>query len=146
VTFPFIRPRNIHPSSAGGGGADNTPNTVNWENITWDGTSLVGTIQSKQITGITSGIYLQIQPGTGSDPDLYYQISASQVTGSQTNQPPSSPWTLVSSNTNVIVSGNQWLSFTCHDTAGFGNRTATVINQSDGNATLDTFAYEIVFF
>jgi hypothetical protein len=119
MTFPFIRPMNIHPSAAGGG-IDNTPNAINWGNITWDNTTLTGTIDSKQITGITSGIYLQIQPGTGSSPTLYYRVSDSQVTGSQTSNPPVSPWISIASNTNVIVSGNQWLSFTCNG-AGLGS-------------------------
>lgn len=139
MTFPYIRPMNIHPSAAGGGGTDNTPNAINWGDINWDSTAGQGTIDSKQITGITSGIYLQIQPGTGSAPTLYYQVSASQITGTQNNSPPSSPWVSVTSNTTVIVSGNQWLSFTCY--LDGGGRTATVVNQSDGNATLDTFSY-----
>lgn len=132
MTFPYIRPYNIHTS------VDNTPNNITWQNVVWtDLTS--ANITSKQITGITSGIYIQIQPGAGSaPPTLYYQISTNQVTGTITSQP-TSPWASVTSNTTVIVSGNQWLSFTCHgDVGGFNDvtRIATAVNLSDNNTIL----------
>jgi hypothetical protein len=142
MTFPFIRPYNIFPSQAGGGGTDNTPNTVNWTDFSYDDGSSQGGIVSQQITGITSGIYVRIQPGTGSSPELYYQIGSSNLAGTRSGAP-SSPWSLLSSNTDVIVSGNQWLSFTCFG-AGFSSRNGTVLNLSDGNATLDTFTYQII--
>jgi len=136
MTFPYGRPYNICPAY----GVDNTPDPLNWDNITWN--TITGDIQSKQITGITSGIYIQIQPGTGSDPTLYYRIDNSQITGTQNNNPPSSPWASITSDTTVIVSGNQWLSFTCHSSFGNNTRTAKIINKSDGNNTeLDMFNY-----
>lgn len=141
MTFPYVRPLNIHPPAAGG--ADNTPNSVNWGEITWSTFGGPGTIESKQITGISSEILLEIQPGPGSCPKLYYRISSSQITGTQTDDPPSAPWSIVSSNTTVTVSGNQWLSFTCHDPFGFCARTATIVNKSDEDAVLDTFGYSL---
>lgn len=137
MTFPYIRPYNIYC------GVDNTPNQLIWADITWDAGAFPqqGGITSQQITGITSGIYIQIQPGTGNTPTLYYQISANQITGTIASQPVS-PWTSATSNTTVIVSGNQWLSFTCHsDSFQEIQRTATIINLSDGNKTLDSFFY-----
>jgi hypothetical protein len=146
MTFPYIRPYNIHNSSSFIPPVeeyDNTPDSINWGAITWNTGGGPGTIDSKQITGISSGILLEIQPGSGSCPDLYYRISSSQITGTQTNDPPSAPWSIVSSGTTVIVSGDQWLSFTCHGSFGLCNRTATVINKSDEDAVLDTFTYAL---
>lgn len=143
MTFPYIRPYSIHPSSPAGG-TDNTPNAVNWSNIVWDGALMQGDIASQQITGISNSINLQIQPGTGSDPILYYQIGSSNLSGSHILNPPSSPWIAVTSNTTVTVNNNQWLSFLCHG-VNIGIRTATIVNTSDSNQTLDTFTYEATF-
>jgi hypothetical protein len=138
MPFPFIRPLNIHPSVQSG----DTPNSVDWSDITFDDFSSKGLITSQQITGIAGSINIEIQPGTGSAPTLYYQISASQVTG-EVSGSPSSPWISVTSNTTVAVSNNEWLSFVCYG-FGFGSRNATIVNKSDGDTTLDTFTYYIV--
>lgn len=140
MTFPYIRPFNIYPSTAGGG-ADNTPNAVNWSDIQWEPVLPEGTITSKQITGISSSINIQIQPGNGFGATLYYQIGSSDLTDFHYLDPPSSPWISVTSNTTISVNNNQWLSFLCHGANGEG--TATIVNISDSNQTLDTFNYSV---
>ena len=138
TAFNMARVFIIHPSSSAGG-TDVTPNAVNWADVVYDfGLGTCG-VESKQITGISSSISIEIQPGTGTEPVLYYQITSSQVTGTTTGTP-SSPWVAVTSNTTVSINNNQWLSFVCNNTGD--TRTATIINTSDGNATLDTFNYK----
>lgn len=136
MTFPYIRIYNIRPSIIG-----NTPNAVNWPTIIHNLSGNNANITSLQITGINSSINIEIQPGTGADIILYYRISASQISGALTDIPVS-PWLAVTSNTVIAVSNNQWLSFTAWDNAiAEASRIATLVNQSDGNTTLDTFTY-----
>lgn len=140
TAFNMARVFIIHPPSSAGG-ADVTPNAVNWADVVYDlGPNACG-VESKQITGISSSISIEIQPGAGASPVLYYQITSSQVTGTTTGTP-SSPWTAVTSNTTVSINNNEWLSFVCNNTGT--TRVATIVNTSNGNATLDTFNYQLV--
>ena len=141
TAFSMARPFIIHPSSPAASGSDFIPNAVSWADVVYDLGPNTCPVESKQITGISSSINIEIQPGAGSFPVLYYQISASQVTGTTTGSP-SSPWVSVTSNTTVSASNNQWLSFVCNNTGT--TRTATIVNVSNGNTTLDTFNYQLV--
>jgi len=141
TAFSMARPFIIHPSSPAASGNDVIPNAVNWADLVYDNDANTCAVESKQITGISSSINIEIQPGAGSFPVLYYQISSSQVTGTTTGSP-SSPWVSVASNTTISINNNQWLSFVCNNTGS--NRTATIVNTSNGNTTLDTFNYQVV--
>lgn len=143
--IPFIKSFNIHPSSSGGG---NNP-VVNWTNITWNTSSSLGTITSKQITGITGSIDLNISEETTAPTDikLYYRVDNSEVTGNITGQP-GSPWIQVEggfTGTTFTVNNNQWVSFACWcNTTTSSADTMFVYNASDSNSLLDTFTIQSV--
>lgn len=144
MTFPYVRPYNIHPSVAGGGGTDNTPDAVNWENITYDVSAVTSTITSKQITGVTSGIYLNLA-GQTSNPNilLYYRVDSTEQTGTVVTDPaPSSPWVQIaegSPGTTFPVNNNQWVSFAGWAAAKNASEQQNVYNASDNNTLLDSF-------
>jgi hypothetical protein len=139
MTFPYIRPYNIYPSTGGSG--DNTPNAVNWDDIRWIAQFDEGDITNQRITGITSSITLQIQP-SGSSPTLYYQISNDSLFSTQFGFP-DPPWVAVTSNTNITINNNQYLSFTTFGLIAGLEATATIVNVSDNNTVLDTFTRQI---
>jgi len=120
--------------------ADVTPCSVNWTTTTFNSFLAEANIVSQQITCINTTITLQIQPGSGSDPTLYYKITSTQQTGNVTGSPDGT-WTAVTSNTNISVSNNEWISFVANGTPFSGTRTATIVNVSDSSTTLDTFNY-----
>jgi hypothetical protein len=121
--------------------ADVTPCSVNWTTTTYSGVNDEANIVSQQITCINTPITLQIQPGSGSIPTLYYKITSTQQTGNVTGTPDGT-WTAVTANTNISVSNNQWLSFVAFtNPSNNGTRTATIVNISDSSTTLDTFSY-----
>lgn len=122
--------------------ADVTPCSVNWTTTTYSGVNDEANIVSQQITCINTTITLQIQPGSGTIPTLYYKITSTQQTGNVSGTPDGT-WTAVTSNTNISVSNNQWLSFVSYtNPSNNGSRTATVVNVTDSNTTLDTFTYD----
>jgi hypothetical protein len=122
--------------------ADVTPCSVNWTTTTYSGVNDEANIVSQQITCINTTITLQIQPGSGSIPTLYYKITSTQQTGNVSGTPDGT-WTPVGSNTNILVSNNQWLSFVAYtNPSNNGSRTATIVNVTDSNTTLDTFTYD----
>jgi hypothetical protein len=133
-------PRPVPCPGGGGGGGDNTPNAVNWDDIRWIAQFDEGDITSQRITGITSSITLQIQPN-GSSPTLYYQISNNDELDVVQFGFPDPPWVAVTSNTNITINNNQYLSFTAYG-AGL-EVTATIVNVSDNNTVLDTFTRSV---
>ncbi len=139
----FIKSFNIHPPTAS---ADNVPDAVNWGDIIFYVSANYGTITSKQITGISSSIDLNVTDFvTNPDIAMYYQVSNSEVTGTITGAP-SSPWISIDDNpgTTFSVSNNQWVSFCCYGTAATKNAdTVSVYNASDSNSLLDTFTADI---
>ena len=121
--------------------ADVTPCSVNWTTTTYSGVNDEANIVSQQITCINTTITLQIQPGSGSIPTLYYKITSTQQTGNVSSAPDGT-WTSVTSNTNISASNNQWLSFIAFtNPSNNGTRTATIVNITDSSTTLDTFDY-----
>jgi hypothetical protein len=133
---------NIHPPTVT---ADNTPDAVNWGNIAWYIGDSFGTITSKQITGISNSINLNVSDFiTSPDAVLYYQVSNSEITGNITSAP-TSPWQQVSEfGTTFSVNNNQWVSFCCYGTGNTKNaETISVYNQSNSNVLLDTFTIDV---
>ena len=128
------------------GGGDVTPNAVNWADVSSNNDDLTWTYSERQITGINQTITLQVEkdfPGGV----LYYFVSSNAsaiVTGDATSA--TSP---IGFGMNSIASGylvytgsftvtnNQYVTFGA--SIGCGQSTITVKNQSDSNATLDTF-------
>lgn len=125
---------------------DNTPATVNWDNIAWSINDGFGSITSKQLTGFDGPISLNVSEAvTTPDLTLWYQVSDSQVTGTTTTTP-SSPWAQVAASpgTTFSVKNGQWVSFTCYyaDSTVKSATTISVTNTSDSSAVIDTFTLE----
>lgn len=118
----------------GGISVDVTPDAVDWPNFNVTGTTQYDT-STQTITSISAPISLQVSFSDLRDP---YQMSVLQ-NGTVTQGPSSAP-------------GSFQFNVTNNDTIAFrfdvsnGNRAefvVTIINQSDGNATLDTFTGEV---
>lgn len=132
-----------------GGGADVTPNAVNWANIYYDGTIGNFYYTERQITGINQTITIRVTNTDGAD-GVFYIVSnsAGAVPGliSGDGAVPSDPAAFgliyLPHNSTFTVSNNQYITF-----AASGSvpplliNTNTVTNVSDGNAVLDTFTY-----
>jgi hypothetical protein len=140
---PFIF--NIHPSSSGGG-SDNIPDSINWADISWDTGDSLGAVTSKQITGISGSIDLNVSEEETS-PDnifLYYRVDSSEITANIT-ETPGSPWVQVvgSPGSTFTVNNNQWVTFSCWSSVTTKNATTiSVYNASDSNVLLDTFTIQ----
>lgn len=141
----YIKSFNIQPP---GSSIDNTPDSVDWANISWIRSTGTGAITSKQISGISTSINLYTQEAvTSPDIELYYRVDNSEQTGSITSAP-SSPWVQVSESptgTTFSVNNNQWVSFCCYSTSAnkIFATTITITNKSDNDAPLDTFTIEV---
>ena len=127
---------------AAAGGADVTPNAVNWADI-YLLNGLVFFYSERQITGIDSSITLKVQYTPLFSATLYYYVSNTSgaiVSGdnSLVADPVSSSMTAISNNGTFTVSNNQYVTFGVIPTCG-EFCTVTVKNQSDGDVTLDTF-------
>jgi hypothetical protein len=122
----------IDGGGGGGGGSDVTPNAVNWTNI--DTGATIGFTNDVTITGIDTTITLGIAGTEEQDgADVYVEINNDGGTLLFTT-PGSSTFTV--SNGDVVSFQVQTFG------SGFTSEgTATITNQSDSNATLDTFSY-----
>jgi len=130
-----------------GSAADVTPAAVNWADVYQDNDSIRWFYSERQITGINQTITLKVEYDT-STVDIYYFVSSSagaKVSGDATSmtRPSGFSMNFVENNGTFTVSNNQYVTF---GTMGgcTNNPTITVKNQSDSNATLDTFlAYNL---
>ena len=134
------------------GGGDVTPNAVNWANVSFDNDSGLHGYSERQITGINQTITLQVEISqNAAGGGLYYFVSSNAsaiVTGDATSATSpigfgmnliASTWPVFSGS--FTVTNNQYVTF--GTAGGFGGPTVTVKNQSDSNATLDTFAMQV---
>lgn len=137
----------------GGGGADNTPDAVNWTDTSAvrpaKGTINVTTI-GQQITGITSSINLTVTNSTSLRiGNLSYGVNS-------TNNSATATYTVIIGGSPIIgtntvsstfsVSNNQWLFFryvigSSVGGWGAGTTTLTLTNTSDSNTILDTWVH-----
>mgnify|MGYP000238776211 CR=1 FL=1 len=110
---------------------DVTPNAVNWNDLSTGASS--ATTNTQTISGIDTTISLQVN----FDEDRDNYTLRAFVNGSSAAGPTNSPGTL-----NFNVSNGDTVYFTA---SGGETRdsTATVINTSDGNTTLDTFGIDL---
>jgi hypothetical protein len=130
-------------SAGGGGGGDVTPNAVNWADITYNG--FVGEFgyTERQVTGIDTTITLEIVIDDNFT-DVYVLVGSSASFGASDgfsiSDPPYLGFTQKFNGGTFTVSNNQYVAFMAS-----GSCTSTfntIKNQSDGNATLDTFDYD----
>ena len=125
-----------------GGGGDVTPNAVNFISIYQNTEFTEYGYTEKQITGINQTITLRVQytsPGS----TVYYAVSNSSgfaVFGDNNslNSPIYYGMTSISNNGTFTVSNNQYVTFGVIPSCG-ASAIVTVLNQSDGDAVLDTF-------
>ena len=132
-------------AAGGGGGGDVTPNAVNWATVYNNEYSVWG-YSERQITGIDQTITLQVQIADGAGATLYYFVSSSagaKVSGDGTSATSPSGFSMnsIANNGTFTVTNNQYVTFGV-ETGCNSSPVATVKNQSDSNATLDTFAME----
>jgi hypothetical protein len=135
----FIKSFNVHPSASS--------SALNWQDIFWFVSANYGTVTSKQVTGITGSLNINItEQLTEPDISLWYQVTNSQITGNVTGAP-SSPWIQVSgvgNGTSFSVNNNQWVSFCCYGTVTNKDlRTLITVYNDDTNAVIDTFSIDI---
>lgn len=114
-----------------GGGSDVTPNAVNWGDIVGDPGATNG---AQTISGIDTTITLQVN---FTEPRDNYTLEA-LVNGSSAAGPSNSPGTLT-----FDVTNNDSVNFRASTNGDARDGVVTVINTSDGNATLDTFTLEV---
>ena len=124
--------------------SDVTPNAVNWAEVYYDNEMVVWGYSEKQITGINQTITLQVQFNNTQGFTLYYFVSSSasaKVTGdaSSATSPSGFSMNSIANNGTFTVTNNQYVTFGV-ETGCNMSPVATVKNQSDSNATLDTFA------
>jgi hypothetical protein len=123
---------------------DVTPNAVNWTDVFYDNEFFLWRYSERQITGINQTITLKVQynnPGS----TVYYSVSNSSgfaVFGddNSSNSPISFGMTAISNNGTFTVSNNQYVTFGVTPACG-AYYMVTVLNQSDGDAVLDTFFF-----
>ena len=128
-----------------GGGRDVTPNSVNWIDVFYNGLSGSWFCSERQITGINTTITLKVTSSTSDG--LYVFVSSTAgviVSGDDStgSDPSFLGMTLLDPNDTFTVSNNQYVTFTASG-SNF-NSLITVVNQSDGDAVLDTFNSDCV--
>lgn len=131
---------------AAGGGADVTPNAVNWANIGYNADTGNFTYSEKQITGINTTITLKVQiPAQYTGFGVYYLVSNTSgdiVSGDgESSAEPAIVATQVLNNGTFTVSNNQYVTFGAYTSCFNVGLSITVINQSDSNTTLDTLPF-----
>jgi hypothetical protein len=124
--------------------SDVTPNAVNWADVYQDNESGLYGYSERQITGINQTITLQVQIANGVGTTLCYFVSSSagaKVSGDATSATSPSGFSMnpIANNETFTVTNNQYVTFGVETGCNF-NPVVTVKNQSDSNATLDTFA------
>ena len=129
-----------------GSAVDVTPAAVNWADVYYDNDSGLYGYSERQITGINQTITLQVQiaPYDGAGITLYYFVSSSagaKVSGDATSatSPSSFSMNQIAHNGTFTVTNNQYVTFGVQTGCNM-NPVVTVKNQSNSNATLDTFA------
>ena len=116
------------------GGADVTPDPVDWANVSGP-TPLITTPET--ITGISTGITLSFNITTNDGLSFYYRKN-------------SVSWIFVSSGTgvnvgSVAVSNNDVLEFKADNpTVSGGILDVEIINDSDGSALIDSIRFEFI--
>lgn len=127
---------------AAGGGADVTPDAVNWANLEYNGYIGEFGYSERQISGIDTTITLKVEIPDFTD--VYVLVeSAAQFGGGDAFSIQDASYlgfTQLFDGDTFTVSNNQWVTFMAGGACT--STTITVKNQSDGNATLDTFLYD----
>ena len=121
------------PRVVAGGGADVTPNAVDWNNVSGGFGPPLYT-NTVTITGISTAINLTISwSGNDTGP---FSISINGGTFVSLEDEGGSPRTF-------SISNNDTIRFSASIIAGVKTISATVTNSSDGNAVLDTFTMTV---
>lgn len=129
-----------------GGGADVTPNAVNWSAIGYNGNSGNFAYSERQITGINTTITLQVQiPVLYTGSGVYYLVSNTAgaiVSGdAESASEPFFVATQITNNGTFTVNNNQYVTFGAYTGCFDTSFSITVVNQSDSNTTLDTIPF-----
>ena len=137
--------KSICVSAKKGSAADVTPNAVNWATLSFDSDSLLYGYSEKQITGINQTITLQVQLNNTQGFTLYYLVSTSAgdiVSGdaSSLTHPGNFGMNSIANNGTFTVTNNQYVTFGATISCFIASPVVTVKNQSNSDATLDTFA------
>ena len=131
----------VYAKKASGGGADNTPDAVNWGNvqvIPFKKSGSIYTYNAQQITGISTSITLKTEFSNTGYLYLYYKIQSTSTVPSSNFNPPPQGYTNILHNGTITVSNNEWVVFGVNK-GTTSSSTITVKNTSDSNTTLDTF-------
>ena len=132
----------ILAKKATGGGADVTPNAVNWSDISANTITGQYLLTEKQITGINQIITLRVQYTSGLFQLYYTKNDAGNLEGFSSETIPSElGFSSINHNGTFTVSNNDEIAFGVEPigAGSSGPTTITVQNVDDGYATLDTF-------
>lgn len=140
MIIPSQHASRVARAAAGGGGGDNTPNAVNWSNVSQTGAGKTNTYvySAQQITGIDTSITLQVVFSNTGFSALRYKIQSTSTVPASNSAPLTNSYSSASHNSTITVSNNEYLVFASQGSSG-QSTTVTVNNTSDSNATLDTF-------
>jgi hypothetical protein len=132
----------VYAKKASGGGADNTPNAVTWNDtfILFSKKAYGYAYSSSQISGISSSITLKVEFSDTAFPYFYYKVDNSVSPPALPSPPTSNSFINILHNGTFSVANNEYVRFCpIRSTTGTVSTTVTIKNVSDGNATLDTF-------
>jgi len=132
----------VYAKKASGGGADNTPNVVLWNDasVAFAKKSYAYAYSNSDISGISSSITLKVEFSDTAFPYFYYKVDNDINPPSVPSPPTSNSFINILHNGTFSVSNGQYVHFCpIRSTTGTVSTTVTIKNVSDGNATLDTF-------
>lgn len=130
-------------------GPDPTPNPVNWGDSYYAYLDGIWTVTSQQLTGFTTTpitLSVTIQPVSGTTPELWYAVSATDLAVDWINNqsPFDQGYVRLFTLDTFDVNPDEWVAFATNGGVSAGVATVTVRNVSDGNAILDTFNIEVI--
>lgn len=133
-------------SMSNSSGSDSIPDAVNWANIGYNGDTGNFTYSERQITGINTTITLKVQiPIQYSGTGVYYLVSntAGDIVSGDAESPaePFFVGTQILNNGTFTVTNNQYVTFGAYTSCFDVGVSLTVINQSNGDTTLDTIPF-----
>jgi hypothetical protein len=135
----------LYNAYAGRYTSDVAPNpTPNWGTVGYNDIISQWQYSEQQIQGIDTTITLRVNYNDTATGALWYIVGNSPASVSNISPPADQGFTFIADGGTFTVSSNQYVCFG-GDYSSFGpsTNTVTVLNQSDGDVTLDTFTLRI---
>jgi len=132
----------ILSKKATGGGADVTPNAINWSNVEYNGITGFFTYTERKVTRINTTITLRVESDTSEGVYVLVSNSARAIVsgdGSTMNDPGAYGMEYMNPGDvhTFTVSNNQYVTF--GHTGNYVDSNIKIFNDSDGGLQIDTF-------